>query len=71
MIQGIDDHGIKGLVNLFGIEPPGLTASLALAKNVATYTMVMTARWTVGVSGWSPSDASPSGSAWGSSSART
>ena len=31
MIQGPSDHGIEGLWNLFGIESPGLTASLALA----------------------------------------
>jgi L-2-hydroxyglutarate oxidase LhgO len=31
MIQGPADHGVSGLWNLFGIESPGLTASLALA----------------------------------------
>jgi len=35
MLQDERDHGIKGLVNLFGIESPGLTASLALAEEVA------------------------------------
>lgn len=35
MIQGPHDHGVAGLVNLFGIESPGLTASLALADFVA------------------------------------
>jgi len=29
------DHGIKGLVNLYGIESPGLTASLAIAEYVS------------------------------------
>jgi L-2-hydroxyglutarate oxidase LhgO len=34
-ISGPADHGIAGLVNLFGIESPGLTASLALADRIA------------------------------------
>ena len=34
-IQGPQDHGIAGLVNLFGIESPGLTSSLAIADHVA------------------------------------
>jgi L-2-hydroxyglutarate oxidase LhgO len=36
-IDGPATHGIPGLVNLFGIESPGLTSSLALAKNVLNF----------------------------------
>ena len=34
-VDGPEAHGIPGVVNLFGIESPGLTASLALAELVA------------------------------------
>lgn len=36
VVQGPADHGLAGLVNLFGIESPGLTASLAIARHVLT-----------------------------------
>ena len=34
LIQGPAVHGLRGLVNLFGIESPGLTSSLAIAQRV-------------------------------------
>ena len=34
MIQGEAAHGVPGLVNLFGIDSPGLTASLAIGEYV-------------------------------------
>jgi L-2-hydroxyglutarate oxidase LhgO len=35
LIQGPRDHGVAGLINLFGIESPGLTSSLAIADHVS------------------------------------
>jgi L-2-hydroxyglutarate oxidase LhgO len=35
LIQGPRDHGVAGLVNLYGIESPGLTSSLAIGDYVA------------------------------------
>ena len=37
MIEGPAQHGLPGLTHLFGIESPGLTASLSLAEDVAGY----------------------------------
>ena len=34
LMQGPRDHGVAGLINLFGIESPGLTSSLAIADHV-------------------------------------
>ena len=34
-IAGPDQHGTAGLVCLFGIESPGLTAALAIGEEVA------------------------------------
>jgi len=35
VIQSAAEHGVAGLVNLYGIESPGLTASIAVAERVA------------------------------------
>lgn len=36
VIQDAQTHGINGLVNLFGIESPGITSSLAIAEYVSS-----------------------------------
>ena len=35
MLQGRESHGVPGLLNLFGIDSPGLTSSMAIAEEVA------------------------------------
>jgi L-2-hydroxyglutarate oxidase LhgO len=37
LVQGPEVHGVAGLVNLYGIESPGLTASLPLADRVVQH----------------------------------
>jgi L-2-hydroxyglutarate oxidase LhgO len=37
-IQCADEHGVPGLVNLYGIESPGLTSSLAIGEHVVGLT---------------------------------
>jgi hypothetical protein len=34
LLQGPQQHGVDGVINLFGIESPGLTSSLAVAETV-------------------------------------
>jgi L-2-hydroxyglutarate oxidase LhgO len=44
VIQDQRDHGVAGLVNLYGIESPGLTSSLAVADHVAALLEVASSR---------------------------
>ncbi|HTS40818.1 MAG TPA: NAD(P)/FAD-dependent oxidoreductase [Xanthobacteraceae bacterium] len=37
MIEGPEQHGLPGLVALFGIESPGLTSALSIAVDVVSY----------------------------------
>src|SRR4051812_16049534 len=40
LIQSAREHGVSGLINLFGIESPGLTSSLAIADHVGELAVV-------------------------------
>lgn len=42
MITGPADHGVPGLIHLFGIESPGLTSCMAIAEHVAGIAQVNT-----------------------------
>jgi L-2-hydroxyglutarate oxidase LhgO len=35
VVEGPQTHGFPGVINLLGIESPGLTASLAIAEHVS------------------------------------
>ena len=48
VVQGPRTHGVPGLINLFGIESPGLTASLALADHVVEVAMAGSDRFKLG-----------------------
>jgi len=42
-LSSADTHGVEGLVNLFGIESPGLTASMAIGQEVKRLLLTETA----------------------------
>lgn len=39
VVQGAEVHGVPGLINLYGIESPGLTSSLAIGEHVTARTV--------------------------------
>lgn len=39
MVQTPDDHGVRGLYNLYGIESPGITSSMAIADEVTQHVL--------------------------------
>jgi L-2-hydroxyglutarate oxidase LhgO len=50
VVQGPEIHGVPGLINLYGIESPGLTASMPLADEVVRQLTLSPARQSVLVS---------------------
>lgn len=44
LIQGPETHGVPGLINLFGIESPGLTSCLSIAEHICTLLGVASTR---------------------------
>ncbi|MGH6799397.1 MAG: NAD(P)/FAD-dependent oxidoreductase, partial [Roseiarcus sp.] len=56
LLQTEKDHGVAGLINLFGIESPGLTASLAiadwLARRVCPRGAITPSDGSAGPAGW-------------------
>ncbi|MDH3239874.1 MAG: NAD(P)/FAD-dependent oxidoreductase [Alphaproteobacteria bacterium] len=38
IVQDVSVHGVDGLINLFGIESPGMTSSMAIAEHVRSLT---------------------------------
>lgn len=56
-IDGPARHGVPGLVNLFGIESPGLTSAMALGEHVAG----LLAEWHRDGPRWGPRKTAPQG----------
>ncbi len=53
MIVGPPAHGMARLVNLFGIELLGLTASLSIAEDVVKYGAMIAIIWRPDRAHWS------------------
>jgi L-2-hydroxyglutarate oxidase LhgO len=47
VVQGPEVHGVPGLINLYGIESPGLTASMPLADEVVRQLVLLSAEQAV------------------------
>ena len=40
LVCGKQNHGVHGLIHLFGIESPGLTSALAIADDIAMQSLI-------------------------------